>query len=167
MVTGSPEACGTVTMYWPCLRGARFDSRMMCASRESRLACAASMSPLRRLIQSRVSVPGRSPHPCSGWRTGSILATHGPTNQILDFIGIDDVQTVWTEGMNIPPLAIHADSFPSDHRNRNCGRCHGRAAYTCHHHRIASGSRSSIGRSRWCCRPCPAASDCRPGKDSE
>lgn len=28
--------------------------------------------------------------------------------QILGFIGIDDVQTVRAEGMNIPPLAIHA-----------------------------------------------------------
>ena len=28
--------------------------------------------------------------------------------QILDSIGIDDVQTVGAEGMNIPPLAIHA-----------------------------------------------------------
>ena len=28
--------------------------------------------------------------------------------QILGFIGIEDVQTVWAEGMNIPPLAIHA-----------------------------------------------------------
>jgi FMN-dependent NADH-azoreductase len=30
--------------------------------------------------------------------------------QILGFIGIDDVQTVRAEGMNIPPLAIHAIS---------------------------------------------------------
>ena len=30
--------------------------------------------------------------------------------QILGFIGIDDVQTVRAEGMNIPPLAIHAVS---------------------------------------------------------
>jgi FMN-dependent NADH-azoreductase len=29
-------------------------------------------------------------------------------DQILGFIGIDDVQTVRAEGMNIPPLAIHA-----------------------------------------------------------
>ena len=28
--------------------------------------------------------------------------------QILGFIGIDDVQTVRAEGMNLPPLAIHA-----------------------------------------------------------
>jgi FMN-dependent NADH-azoreductase len=28
--------------------------------------------------------------------------------QILGFIGIDDVQTVRAEGMNIPALAIHA-----------------------------------------------------------
>jgi FMN-dependent NADH-azoreductase len=28
--------------------------------------------------------------------------------QILGFTGIDDVQTVRAEGMNIPPLAIHA-----------------------------------------------------------
>jgi FMN-dependent NADH-azoreductase len=28
--------------------------------------------------------------------------------QILGFLGIDDVQTVQAEGMNIPPLAIHA-----------------------------------------------------------
>ena len=28
--------------------------------------------------------------------------------QILGFIGIDDVQTVRAEDMNIPPLAIHA-----------------------------------------------------------
>lgn len=28
--------------------------------------------------------------------------------QILGFIGIDDVQTVRAEGMNIPPLAVHA-----------------------------------------------------------
>ena len=28
--------------------------------------------------------------------------------QILGFIGIEDVQTVRAEGMNIPPLAIHA-----------------------------------------------------------
>ena len=28
--------------------------------------------------------------------------------QILGFIGIKDVQTVRAEGMNIPPLAIHA-----------------------------------------------------------
>jgi hypothetical protein len=28
--------------------------------------------------------------------------------QILGFIGIDDVQTVQAEGMNIPPIAIHA-----------------------------------------------------------
>ena len=28
--------------------------------------------------------------------------------QILVFIGIEDVQTVRTDGMNIPPLAIHA-----------------------------------------------------------
>jgi FMN-dependent NADH-azoreductase len=28
--------------------------------------------------------------------------------QILGFIGIDDVQTVRAEGMNIPLLAIHA-----------------------------------------------------------
>ena len=28
--------------------------------------------------------------------------------QILGFIGIDEVQTVRAEGMNIPPLAIHA-----------------------------------------------------------
>jgi FMN-dependent NADH-azoreductase len=28
--------------------------------------------------------------------------------QILGFIGIDDIQTVRAEGMNIPPLAIHA-----------------------------------------------------------
>src|SRR3984957_2340395 len=28
--------------------------------------------------------------------------------QILGFIGIEDVQTVRIEGMNIPPLAIHA-----------------------------------------------------------
>jgi FMN-dependent NADH-azoreductase len=27
---------------------------------------------------------------------------------ILGFIGMDDVQTVRAEGMNIPPLAIHA-----------------------------------------------------------
>jgi hypothetical protein len=31
-VTRSPEACGTVTAYWPRLRDARFDSRVMCAS---------------------------------------------------------------------------------------------------------------------------------------
>ena len=30
--------------------------------------------------------------------------------QILGFIGIDDVQTVRAEGMNIPPLAIDAVS---------------------------------------------------------
>ena len=30
--------------------------------------------------------------------------------QILGFIGIDDIQTVRAEGMNIPPLAIHAVS---------------------------------------------------------
>jgi DNA-binding CsgD family transcriptional regulator len=100
-------------------------------------------------------------------RTGSILATHSTANKILGFIGIDDVQTVWAQGMNIAPLAIHADSSPSDHRNRNCGRCHGRAAYTSHRHGIASGSRSGIGRSRWCCLPRHAASDCRSGKDSE
>ncbi len=29
---------------------------------------------------------------------------------LLGFIGIDDVQTVRAEGMNIPPLAIHAVS---------------------------------------------------------
>ena len=28
--------------------------------------------------------------------------------QILGFIGIEDVQTVRAEGMNIPPFAIHA-----------------------------------------------------------
>lgn len=28
--------------------------------------------------------------------------------QILGFIGIDDVQTVRAEGMNVPPLAMHA-----------------------------------------------------------
>ena len=28
--------------------------------------------------------------------------------QILGFIGIDDIQTVRAEGMNIPPLAVHA-----------------------------------------------------------
>ena len=32
----------------------------------------------------------------------------GHLRQILGFIGIDDVQTVRAEGMNIPPLAIHA-----------------------------------------------------------
>jgi FMN-dependent NADH-azoreductase len=40
--------------------------------------------------------------PCKPWDT-----VEPYLRQILSFIGIDDVQTVRAEGMNIPPLAIH------------------------------------------------------------
>jgi FMN-dependent NADH-azoreductase len=40
------------------------------------------------------------------WRSWDTVEPY--LRQILGFIGIDDVQTVRAEGMNIPPLAIHA-----------------------------------------------------------
>ncbi len=42
------------------------------------------------------------------WRSWDTVEPY--LRQILGFIGIDDVQTVRAEGMNIPPLAIHAVS---------------------------------------------------------
>lgn len=40
------------------------------------------------------------------WKPGDTVEPY--LRQILGFIGSDDVQTVRAEGMNIPPLAIHA-----------------------------------------------------------
>jgi FMN-dependent NADH-azoreductase len=40
------------------------------------------------------------------WRSWDSVEPY--LRQILGFIGIEDVQTVRAEGMNIPPLAIHA-----------------------------------------------------------
>jgi FMN-dependent NADH-azoreductase len=42
------------------------------------------------------------------WRSWDTVEPY--LRQILGFIGIEDVQTVRAEGMNIPPLAIHAVS---------------------------------------------------------
>jgi FMN-dependent NADH-azoreductase len=42
------------------------------------------------------------------WKSWDLVEPY--LRQILGFIGIEDVQTVRAEGMNIPPLAVHAVS---------------------------------------------------------